>query len=324
MKKLVTIITISLLCILAGCGKKTTKEKAFSSFKDAVTEAKSYKLDGQMNVLRSGGEVSFDIEVSYQAPSYYKVLYENKENNSRQVLLKNTDGVYVLTPELNKEFKFDSTWPANSSHIYILDRILADLDSDTEKKVSENDDYYILTSKIAHKVKKDLVEQSVYLSKNDYSLKKVTYNTLQGPVMTFTVSKLVYGVTFGKSEFDVDAIMNSETSLMGEGSKVEVNKILFSDVIEEVSLKSSTVNNDTTVLTYEGAKNYFIIYGDAYESEVSTIERVYSDFVLLYHGIGFVSSNCLTFYKNNKEFKIISNVLTLEEMVEVANSLQMA
>ena len=45
-----------------------------------------------------------------------KIIFTNE-----QIVVKNTSGVYVLTPSLNKEFRFDSDWPLNSSHAYILE-----------------------------------------------------------------------------------------------------------------------------------------------------------------------------------------------------------
>ena len=76
-----------------------------------------------------------------------------------------------------------------------------------------------------------------------------------------------------------------------------------------------------TIVSFKGEKNYTIVYQELSDSLLTT-SRVYDEFVLLDDSLGFTSTSSLTFYKNNYEFKIVSNTLTLEEMVEVANSIQ--
>ena len=325
MKKLVRMfLFIIMIFTMTSCGGKTNLNDAYDTFKDTISDAKTYKISGEMIVKRDSGEVTFDVCVLYQKPSNYKVSYQNKSNNSKQILLKNNDGVFVLIPELNKQFKFDSSWPLNSSHIYILETVLKDLEEDDSRKTYESEDYYVLESNVNHKLKQNLVCQRVYLSKEDYSLKKISYNTENEEVMTFNIKELDINISFSNQEFNYEAIMDSETSIMGEGSFEDVSSIVFGDVITNVSLVSQSVTLNTTVLTYGGEKTYYVVYSTVVDQEVSTLERIYNEVVFLDEGLGFVSTNCLTFYRNNKEFKIISQDLTLEEMVLVANSLQLA
>lgn len=51
----------------------------------------------------------------------------NKANEHKQIILRNNDGLYVITPSLNKSFKFESTWPDNSSQSYILSSLIKDI-----------------------------------------------------------------------------------------------------------------------------------------------------------------------------------------------------
>ncbi len=46
------------------------------------------------------------------------------------MILKNDDGVYVLTPALNKSFKFQSEWPENSSQAYLFESLVKDITED--------------------------------------------------------------------------------------------------------------------------------------------------------------------------------------------------
>lgn len=64
---------------------------------------------------------------------FYKVVLVNQTNNHEQVILKNKEGLYVVTPSLNKSFKFDSVWPENSSQAYLLQNLVTDIKNDNEK-----------------------------------------------------------------------------------------------------------------------------------------------------------------------------------------------
>ncbi len=80
--------------------------------------------------------------------------------------------VYVVTPSLNKSFKFQSDWPYNNSQIYLLQPIVRDIKNDKELLFEDNKDEYILTAKVKYDNDKKLVSQKIYLDKN-LNLKKV-------------------------------------------------------------------------------------------------------------------------------------------------------
>ena len=80
--------------------------------------------------------------------------------------------VFVVTPSLNKSFKFQSDWPYNNSQIYLLQPIIRDLKNDDELLFEENKDGYILTVKVTYDNDKKLNKQKIYLDK-DLNLTKV-------------------------------------------------------------------------------------------------------------------------------------------------------
>lgn len=323
MKRVGICLTIFLTFLLSGCTKGTKEEKAKDVFLNQIEEATSYSMNADLEVIKNDSTVNFKMEVLYEAPALFKVTYINNANNSRQVLLKNTDGVYVLSPELNKEFKFESNWPLNSSHIYILNKIASDLKEDEASTTSSDENHYLIKSAITHKIRKDLVTQTIYLDKKDYSLKAITFDNEEKAVMTLTVSELNFNVKHANDAFNVNSIMDSETSIMGEGSLDIVTDVTVKDLFEDVSLTSESKTDDYTILTYTGAKSYYIIYQDIYVTDVSTSSRIYNDFIFLPNGsIGFLASNSLTFYVGNQEFKIITSSLTVEEMVTLVDSIE--
>ena len=96
MKKiLIIILTFLLLC---GC-VKTNKEDIVDKFKDKITKNNSYILKGTMTILSNEDTFTYNVTASKSKEDYYKVSLINKTNDHEQVILKNVDGVYVVTHE---------------------------------------------------------------------------------------------------------------------------------------------------------------------------------------------------------------------------------
>ena len=50
--------------------------------------------------------------------------------------------VIVLTPSLNKSFKFESEWPYSNSQVYLLQSLLQDLNNDKALVLEKKDNGY--------------------------------------------------------------------------------------------------------------------------------------------------------------------------------------
>ena len=174
MKKYLILIMIMLLT-LTGCGSYKL-EDAVNDFTKKVENSKSYKLNGTMEI-NSGDEIfTYNIDAYYLKDDYYKVVLVNQTNNHEQVILKNKEGLYVVTPSLNKSFKFDSVWPENSSQAYLLKNLVNDLKNDNEKEFEKLEKGYILKSKVNYPNNDELSYQKMYFDK-DMNLEKVEVYT---------------------------------------------------------------------------------------------------------------------------------------------------
>ena len=100
-----------------------------------------------MEILSNEETFTYSLEASYLKDDYYKVTLVNQTNNHEQIILKNKEGVYVVTPTLNKSFKFQSEWPSNSSQSYILSSLLNDMKKEDKISVEEQDKNYIVKTK---------------------------------------------------------------------------------------------------------------------------------------------------------------------------------
>lgn len=163
MKKIV-VLCITLLFITCGCGKFTA-ETAVKEFVSDVNSSKSYTLKGTMEIVNNEETFTYSLETFYLKDDYYKVVLVNQTNNHEQIILRNTDGVYVVTPSLNKSFKFQSEWPYNSSQAYILAALASDVKNDENVTLEETENNYILKSKVNYPNNTDLTYQKIYFDK---------------------------------------------------------------------------------------------------------------------------------------------------------------
>lgn len=169
MKKIIIMLISCVL--LTGCGAYKL-EDATKDFTKSVESSKSYKLNGVMEIS-SGEEIfTYNIETYYLKDDYYKVILVNQTNNHKQVILKNKDGLYVVTPSLNKSFKFDSIWPENSSQSYLLQNLLNDVKSDNNKEFISENNKYIIKCKVNYPNNEDLTYEKIYFNK-DMKIEKV-------------------------------------------------------------------------------------------------------------------------------------------------------
>jgi len=170
MKK-IAVLVVSLMLILTGCGKKTP-EDLLGKFEKNIGNAKSYIIKGNMEILSNEETFTYSLEVNYLQDDFYKVTLVNETNNHEQIILKNKEGVYVVTPTLNKSFKFQSEWPASSSQAYILSSLIKDMKDDDKKTIEERDKGYVLKTKVNYPNNSDLSYQKIYFDK-DMNLEKV-------------------------------------------------------------------------------------------------------------------------------------------------------
>ena len=164
MKKVLLVIFLSCLFI-TGCNKYNQKN-IVRDLNDKIKNG--YKLTGELTVVNNDETYNYQVDVAYKKDDYYKVSLKNNVNNQKQIILKNNDGVYVLTPALNKSFRFQSDWPYNNSQIYLLDMLINDIKRDKKITVKKNKDNIIVETKVKYPNNTNLNKQKIIFNKNWY------------------------------------------------------------------------------------------------------------------------------------------------------------
>ncbi len=205
MKKLFLFVTLVAALCLTGCGSLSDKEIKDNFIKD-IESLKSYYMEGSLKLINNDDSYEYDVEVSYQKEDNYKVSLNNKGNNYEQIILKNKEGVYVITPSLNKSFKFQSDWPDNNSQSYLLGSVVNDLKKDNEYKFTQKDSDYIYTVKTNYPNNPKYTKQNIILDKN-YNLKKVEVQDDKNiSYIEFTVKTIDKKANFNESEFSLEEL----------------------------------------------------------------------------------------------------------------------
>src|SRR5690625_5296458 len=97
-------VFFSLLVLLTACGEKS-QEKVIAKLEENVNAMNGYKTTAEM-VMRTGqDDQKYQIDIWHKKEAFYRVSLANDgEGQESQVILKNKEGVFVLTPSLNKSF----------------------------------------------------------------------------------------------------------------------------------------------------------------------------------------------------------------------------
>lgn len=319
MKKIIFAVLISCL-LLTGCGKYD-KNNIISNLEKKIKNG--YKLSGSLNVINNDENYNYDIDV-YKEDNNYKVILTNKSNDHTQVILKNKDGVYVLTPALNKSFKFQSDWPYNNSQVYLLNALINDLKNDENLVYNKKDNKYIFKSKVKYVNNKKLDYQKLVLD-NDLDFEKVIVYDKDGiEAMTMIFDNIDYSYKFKSDEFNLDTIIdNSEEELEETGNLDEVIYPLYipngTKLVNEDKIDKS--NGKRVIMNYDGDKSFLL---------VEETSEVFSDFTViptigepyqLMDTLGVATNNSLSWTSGGIDYYLVSDVMSQNELVEVAQSI---
>ena len=197
--------------VLIGCGKDNSKD-IINKLDSKIKNANSYYVDGVMEIINNEDTYTYDVKVSYKKDNYYKVDLVNTLNNHEQVILKNDDGVYVVTPSLNKSFKFQSDWPYNNSQIYLLDSIIDDLINDNKIVSKKVDNGYVFSSSVNYPNNKLLYKQNVYIdNKNNITKVEVT-DKKDNVQISMKFNKIKFNKDFDDNYFELSNLIKIDSN----------------------------------------------------------------------------------------------------------------
>lgn len=232
---------------ISGCGKNSESD-VIKDLTKKINDSKAYYVDGTLEIVNNEDVYTYNVNVSYKEKDNYKVSLVNTVNNHEQIILRNSDGVYVVTPRINKSFKFQSDWPYNNSQVYLLGPLLDDITNDANRTFEKVNDGSKIIVAANYPNNSKLVKQEILLDKSN-NIKKVTVFDNNGTAqITMKFNKIDLNSKFNDNYFDLKQIIdikedNTDNTTNRENNSDE-NKNTTDNKVED---NSTTENNNTNV-----------------------------------------------------------------------------
>ena len=325
------------ILLLTGCGKNSESD-VLSKLSKKIDNSKGYLMTASLEIVNNDDIYNYNVEAAYKEGDYYRVSLVNTANNHEQIILKNDEGIYVLTPSLNKSFKFQSEWPYNNSQIYLLQSIVNDLKNDKDLTFEQEKDTYTFTSSVNYPNNRNLVKQQVTFS-DDLVLKEaIVLTDTDVPKMTLRVKDIDFSPNFKKEYFDLEEIMSTTENSESEAEQPDANTeestettASIEDVIyplvlpEGTKLKSeekvAKTDGERVILTFEGEKPFLLVEETVSIADDLTVIPTMGEPYMFMDTIGALSTNSLTWTSGNMEYYLVSDVMNQDELVEIASSI---
>lgn len=311
--------------LLIGCGKNNSKD-VLKQIEKKINNLDSYKVDGELTMYNGDNKYTYSVTVNHKKDSKYRVSLINKVNSHEQIILRNDDGVYVLTPSLNKSFKFQSDWPYNNSQVYILEQILTDIKNDKDKTFEQKGSEYIYTTKVNYSTNNNLVKQKVYFDK-DSSIKKVeVYNEKDELQMEFKINKLEENI---RIEDDIFKLDKNNTSKSAESVSSIIDDVIYPMYLPvntylESEQRVSTETGERVILTFGGDNEFTIVEETVAVGKNLDVNLCSGEPDIIIDTIGSIDDSTITWLSKGVEYSIVSTSLNKDELITVAKSISSA
>ena len=323
MKKFCLALCACLL--LVGCGVYSSKD-CTKDLEKKINNLSGYNLAGELSIKNNDDIYKYDVDAAYGKDDMFRVSLKNQTNNHEQIILKNPDSVYVLTPSLNKSFKFQSDWPYNNSQVYLLQTLLADIKNDSKKTFRQTKDQYIFTTTVNYPNNTDLVKQNIYFDKK-LNPKKVEVMNKKGEVLIKMVfNKVDLNKKYKKAYFDLEKNMNVSKTEENIKTVSKIEEDIYPMYIPENTKLSSkdTVDLDKgqrVIMTFDGDNPFMFVQQTASTSDELEIVSIYGKPYQMATSVAAVSDNMITWVSNGIEYYVVSDNMSEKELISVASSI---
>lgn len=325
MKKKIMIIAAAAVVVIAFLFL-FLREKPFEDrLQQTLGSLNSYLLEGVMEVAEGEDTKSYDVSVKYlkqDDQDYFRVAMKDSGMNQEQEIIRNAEGVFVVTPTLNQIFKFQGNWPSNSLKPYLL-QSMREIAADESAQIEQTEEGYQISAGVTYPNNRNFTQQEMVFS-DDLKIKSVQIfdddHVLQ---MKMLFSKVDYEPGLTAEDFQVPQQLEKETA--AEPITDEDLPLMPMETFGAVLSNSSVVENDGKVqyvLEYTGEKNFTIVEEVAKSEETTQTIIMSGSLVDGLNMVGRYDGNHMTSVINSVRYTIYSDDLSEEEMSAVLQSMQ--
>jgi outer membrane lipoprotein-sorting protein len=275
----------------------------------------------------------YDVEVWHKKPDFYRIALTNHEKSITQIILRNQEGVFVLTPHLNKSFRFQSNWPDKQGQVYLFESLVNSIVEDKERVLvnDKKNKAYMFHVK-ANYQNRTLTSQKIWLDKDQLAPRKVQVMNADAQVLVeLTFNEYKFDVKFADDAFDMNRNMTGyqteslQTMAQNQGRNNQIWPIkptYMPEGVYEANIEEITRQDGPAVLLkYDGEYQYTVI--EEIPKEMMVIANS-GEPVDLGFTIGALTQKgevqTLRFTYEGVDFSIMSSTLPEEEMQKIAAS----
>ena len=325
MKKKIMIIAAAAVVVIAFLFL-FLREKPFEDrLQQTLGSLNSYLLEGVMEVAEGEDTKSYDVSVKYlkqDDQDYFRVAMKDSGMDQEQEIIRNAEGVFVVTPTLNQIFKFQGNWPSNSLKPYLL-QSMREIAADESAQIEQTEEGYQISAGVNYPNNRNFTQQEMVFS-DDLKIKSVQIfdddHVLQ---MKMLFSKVDYEPGLTAEDFQVPQQLEKETA--AEPITDEDLPLMPMETFGAGLSTSSVVENDGKVqyvLEYTGEKNFTIVEEVAESEETTQTIIMSGSLVDGLNMVGRYDGNHMTSVINSVRYTIYSDDLSEEEMSAVLQSMQ--
>ena len=317
------IVLLFTLFIFVSCKEETEKE-----FMEIVTETTSYELEGVMETHYMDTSKQSEFKVLYKSPDEIKITLTPVNGNDSQVILKNKDGVYVLVPSINKNFKIKSEWPKNGSYPYLLNSLAKDIANTQAPIITEDENTKTIETDTTLYKDATSNKQKIIFDKETNLPKEVQILDSEGKIYIRVVfTKIDLEKEIDEKEFVINDSMTTMRTQIDEDFKYDKRSIKYprycpegSTLSKEFTQSSKDGLSVSSIMTYDGENKFTIVQEFINDKETIAFAQE-SGYLLHVFGVPtIIKENGVQAFYEGIEYTVASTDLPVEEMMKVLAS----
>lgn len=324
------LLVVVIAIVLVACGAPS-KENVTKKLSDKWNDSKGYELQATMEIKTGSEPRLYDVDVWHTKPDFYRVHVTQSGKEESQMIVRNEDGVFVVTPSLGKTYKFQSDWPAHNSQAYLIGALSEDITADKNATMTEEDDAFVFETETRNNHRKVLPTQKIYINKKTWLPIYVSVlDENKEEQIRITFNKITLGTARDAKEYAVE--LNNEESkpaedeadddaAKDEGFETYYPTVNWPGVTLEIEESIKTENGTRSFMTFGGEKEFTIVQERVQRPDHKLPVAIEGDPVDLGFSVAAITDKSIRWESDGISFFIASETLTKDELIDVALSM---
>ncbi|HEY8396189.1 MAG TPA: outer membrane lipoprotein carrier protein LolA [Bacilli bacterium] len=322
MSILSVVVFIGAVLVFSACKGSDEPQKVFA---EKLTKAQSYKVEGIMESYYESGRKQNEFKVLYKYPEMIKVEIKAGENADKQIILKNNEGVYILIPAVNKNFKIQSDWPDNASYPYLLQSLAKDIANDPDAIVIEDGDKVTVETKTKMHADATPVKQKIIFDKTSKLPTEVlVYDEDENLYIRTVFTHIDFDYNISDDEFDLEGSMAAVRLEIGEEVVYEDREIHYPLYCPEgITLTSENIISNPqgterlAIMKYGTDYGFTLIQEFVNDNDVTRYQEENGEIFMVLGNVAILKDNSLQTIYRGIEYTVASEDLIPEELAKI-------